>query len=130
MEEGNKEQMEEYTVEKSEQEEIEITQQEQTLQGKELGLKIFASKSSGWFKSTLTLKHIAEGIDKGTYKYTYTYPDIDESEKMKLLTNSCIEINHECFLTLDDGVFRKVRCGLIEEHTPPPKLPGGKKKEN
>lgn len=79
-EEENKEEMEEGEVgdteqvdKNTEQEEIAFTQNEQTLEGKELGLKIFTSKSTGWPKSTLTLKHITEGMYKGTYKYTYTY---------------------------------------------------------
>lgn len=127
-EENNREEMEEER-EKTE-EEIEITQDEQTVEGKEVGLKIYTSKSTGWPKSTLTLKNITDGLNKGTYKYTYTYQDIDESEMLKLLTNSCVDINHECFLTLDDGVFRKVRSGLIEERTPPPRVPVEKKRIN
>lgn len=108
--------------------EIVITQEEQTLEEKEIGLKIFTSRTTGWPKTTITPKHITEGIRKGTYKYTYTYPNIDENEMLKLLTKSCININRECFLTLDDGMFRKVRSGLIEDRTPPPRLPGERRR--
>ena len=98
---------------------IKITQVDQSLKGTELGMKIHTSKSTGWPKGTLTLKHITRNLKEGKYKYTYTYPQIEDSEMMSLLTNNCIELTPDCFEMQDDGVFRKIRPGLVEELTPP-----------
>lgn len=93
--------------------------QMETLKGAEIGLQIHTSKSVGWPKSTLTLKQITKNLREGKYKFTYKYNRIKEEDIMKMITKNCIEITQDCFSIVDDGTFRKIRQGLIEEHTPP-----------
>lgn len=95
-EEENKDEMEEDTAQSSELEKIEITQNEQKLTAKELGLKIYTNKTTGWPKHTLTLKEVTDKLKEGKCKYSYTYAEIDESEMMKLLHRNITRMFQNC----------------------------------
>lgn len=59
-----------------------------------------------------------KGIEEGTYKFTYNEPVIQPHELMGHIKKGDITLE-ECWNTVDDGVFRKIRHGQSDERTPP-----------
>ena len=98
--------------------EIEKIPQLEQINGAELGLNIVTSESEGWPKTTLTAKHITKGLLQCKYKWIYTNNKYSEGELLRLLNNNEINLNN-CFRTVEDQIFRKIRNGFIQEKTPP-----------
>ena len=63
---------------------------------------------------------VIAGINDSSIKYTFTDPLISETEIMERLAFGSIDLTG-CFDVVDDGVFRKIRQGLITELSPPPR---------
>ncbi len=90
------------------------------MKGRAIGLQIITKKSEGWPKdTTLTLKSIRQGIDIGLYKFRYTNPVYTEQEILLYLINNDIDLSN-CWCTIDDTQFNKIRNGLHQDLTPPP----------
>lgn len=89
------------------------------IKSSDLLLKTYSPIFVGWPKGTLTLKQITKNLRECKYKYTYTDKTMKEEEIMKMMTNNVIEITNDCFVNIEDNVFRKIRLGVIKEHTPP-----------
>ncbi len=91
------------------------------MKGRAIGLQIITKKSEGWPKdTTLTLKSIRQGIDIGLYKFRYTNPVYTEQEILLYLINNDIDLSN-CWCTIDDTQFNKIRNGLHQDLTPPSK---------
>ncbi|MPC22836.1 hypothetical protein E2C01_015863 [Portunus trituberculatus] len=101
------------------QEELEMPPLEK-IQGRAIGFQIITKKSEGWPKeTTLTLRNIKEGLDTGLYKFRYTNSTYTEQEIILYLLNNDIDLSN-CWCTIEDSQFNKIRNGLHQEHTPPP----------
>lgn len=92
-------------------------QHPEMLKVSEIGLKIYSPKSTGWPKTTLSLKQITKSLTEGKQKFTYTYDMINEEDMPSMITNNCTEITNYSFKVTEDSLFRKARPGLIEEYT-------------
>ena len=88
----------------------------------ELGLTIYTKQSVGWpAKFEFTRQTLVKGIHEKKYKYTYTNKEIQEDELMKMIQNRTIHIPASNMSKVDSSTFAKIRNGLMEEKTPPPR---------
>lgn len=82
--------------------------------GDDISLVIYTPVSEGWPRVTLTKRNLLKGIEERKYKFTYTNEMVDEEEIKNMISTNSIDLTH-CFDTLEDGIFRKLRSGLIKE---------------
>lgn len=121
--------MEESATQENTSEQAEETPSKQTtsqpnignLKAKDIGLTIHTTTSTGWPKSTLTKTRLIKGIEERKYKITFTSHNTDYTSIMEAIKNEEIELD-ECWSTLDDCQFRKLRAGRIMERTPPSRI--------
>lgn len=88
--------------------------------GNDIGLKIYTTKSKGWPEVPLRKNSLLRGIEEKTIKWTYTDPRIKEKEIMEKFVFGLIDLT-DCLYIMDDDLFRKIKTGLIEERSPPPR---------
>lgn len=89
------------------------------IEGRELGLEVMVSKSTGWPKESFSLRELTRGMLEGTYKWTYSSKRHTDEEIYKLISNNEVKMEG-CWKVVDDQSFRKIRNGYKEEKTPPP----------
>lgn len=88
--------------------------------GRDVGLKIFTTKSKGWAEKPLRKNTLLKGIEDKIIKWTYTDPTIKEKDIMERFVFGQIDLS-DCFHLVDEDVFRKIKTGLIEERSPAPR---------
>ena len=90
------------------------------IDGRSVGLQIITKSSTGWPQNeSLSLRRLKEGLEKGTYKWTYSNNSYPEAELYQNIINN--EVNFEsCWCVIDDYRFNKIRNGPNLEKTPPP----------
>ena len=96
--------------------------------GTEVGLKIITAKSKGWPEVPLRKESLIKGIEDKTIKWTYTDPTFKEKEVEEKIVFGTVDLT-DCFQLIDDDLFRKIKTGLIEERSPPPR-PDKVRKDN
>ncbi len=82
----------------------------------DIELEIISKESNGW-PDNIQLSHLVTGIEDGTYKFAYNEPTIEAHEVLDLIENGEITM-HDCFIILEDSIFRKIRSGQIKERSP------------
>ena len=87
------------------------------LHSKDIQLEFYAKSSQGWPKNFST-DHLIQGIENGNYRYTYKEATIEQHEIIGLIKKGEITLE-ECFKTVEDSIFRKIRQGQSQERTPP-----------
>ena len=93
------------------------TQQKRRMKGKDLGLIIHTSKSTGWPQS-LAKQELIQGIEQKKYKVTYSENLVEKEEILDLIINDDIDLK-ECWKVTDDSTFKKIRTGVTKDRTPP-----------
>lgn len=86
--------------------------------GTDLGLTIYTSEAKGLFTENITTQQLLKGIEDKTFKYTFTDDRIDDTEILVMLEANSIDLTN-CFAIEEDGVYNKIRNGLVQERTPP-----------
>lgn len=89
------------------------------LHSKDIELEIITKVSNGW-PENINLSQLTSGIEREIYKYTYNEKMLKPEEVIDLLKKGEI-ILEECWRTVEDSVFRKIRSGHTNERTPPPR---------
>ena len=89
------------------------------ISGKDIGLQIITKNNVGWPRNVQTnLRKLTEGIESGTYKWTYNDNSYPEETIYRCLQNK--EINFDsCWYRMEDSKFNKIRNGLQTDNTPP-----------
>lgn len=80
-----------------------------TVSSKQIGLKIYTAKSKGWPR-VITKGRILEGIEDGTYKWSYQHTELNEHEVMGKLIFNQIDLE-DCFHILEDNLFHGTESG-------------------
>ena len=88
--------------------------------GKDIGLKIYTNKSKGWPETPIRKQTLLSGIESKDFKWTHADPKVKEKEVQEKLVFGLIDLT-DCFFVAEDDVFRKIKPGLIEERSPPPR---------
>lgn len=86
------------------------------LTAEKIGLTIITSESHGWRKG-LTNKALAEDLKENKIKFTFTDEMFNEEEIIGLIQENRIELK-DCFQTMDNTIFKKLRTGLTKELHP------------
>lgn len=86
------------------------------MKAQDIGLNIITSKTQGW-KKGLTNKSLAEAIKGNKIKFTFTDNMFDEEEVIGLIEENLIQLK-DCYSTVDDSIFRKLRSGISNIHSP------------
>ena len=99
----------------------EVNQEEENtrnkLHSKDIQLEFYTKASQGW-PTNISIDNLIQGIEKGNYKYTYKEATIKQHEIIGLIKKGEITLE-ECFNTVEDSIFRKIRQGHSQERTPP-----------
>ena len=90
---------------------------EDKISSKDNQLTFYTKESNDW-PENITRFNLLKGIEEGKYKYTYTELSMEASKLFQHIINGAI-IFDECFATVDDGTYRKIRSGRTMERTPP-----------
>ena len=90
------------------------------IKGTEVGLQILTAKSTGWPEVPPRKQSLVKGIEEKSIKWTYTDPTFKEKEVWEKFVFGMIDLT-DCLYMIDDDMFRKVKSGLIEERSPPPR---------
>lgn len=88
--------------------------------GKDIGLSIYTTKNRGWVETPMRKQALLKGIEDKIIKWTYTDPNIREKEIMEKLVFGQIDLT-DCFQLTEEDNFRKIKTGLLEERSPPPR---------
>ncbi len=88
--------------------------------GSDIGLKILTTKSKGWVETPMRKNALLKGIEDKIIKWTYTDPTIKEKEITEKLVFGQIDLT-DCFYLIEDDTYSKIKTGLIEERSPPPR---------
>ena len=88
--------------------------------GTDVGLQIITAKSMGWPEIPLKKQSLVGGIEDKTIKWTYTDPTYTEKDIEEKIVFGTVDLT-DCFYLMDDDLFRKVKTGLIQERSPPPR---------
>ena len=94
-------------------------QDEEKINGQEIGLAIIAPRSTGFPEHTLTRIGLKDGLEKGKYKWVYTDNSYDETFIYDNIIHDRINLQG-CWKETDDTKYKKLRTGLHAEKTPPP----------
>lgn len=68
-------------------------------------------------KKGLTNESLVEAIRENKIKYTYIDDMFEEEDVVSLIGRNLIE-QKECFSTMDNVLFKKLRSGLSKIHSP------------
>lgn len=96
--------------------------------GTDIGLKIYTTRNKGWVEVPLRKNSLLKGIEDKIIKWTYTEPKIKEKEIMEKFVFGQIDLT-DCFFLTEEDTFRKIKTGLLEERSPPPR-PEKQRKES
>ncbi len=94
-----------------------MNQQPPLRTAQDFGLNFYTTNDKGWPKPPFTKNDLMKGIQKGTFKWTSTNTDYSEDQMMYLMSENYI-IFKECWNTVGNDVFRKIRSGVIKERSP------------
>ncbi len=86
------------------------------LDSKDLGLKFFTTKAIGWPHNFSTEELIQEVRSK-KLKWTYTNKKYNEEQILRKTEKGEINLSG-CSFSVETDEFRKIRPGLIQEHSP------------
>ena len=96
------------------------SQPETKISGTGIGLQLITKKSIGWPRDgQLGIHNIIERIQNNTCKWIYQDNSYNEEEVFQHLTRNTITLDN-CWFTIEDSRFNKIRNGLDTERTPPP----------
>lgn len=87
------------------------------MKAQDIGLTIITSEAQGW-KKGLTNVALAEAIRENKIKYSYSDKMFEDEEIIGLIEKNLIELK-DCFTTLDNVIFKKLRSGISKVHSPP-----------
>lgn len=96
--------------------------------GTDIGLKIYTTKTRGWVEVPMRKNSLLKGIEDKIIKWTYTDQNIKEKEIMEKFVFGQIDLT-DCFHLTEEDTFRKIKTGLLEERSPPPR-PEKQRKES
>lgn len=86
------------------------------MKAQDIGLTIITSEAQGWKKGLANVS-LAEALRENKIKYTYTDEMFEEEEVVNMIEKNSIELK-ECFSTMDNVIFKKLRSGLTRIHSP------------
>lgn len=66
---------------------------EHEIKSSDLDLTIITSSTKGWPKDNLTLRTLKQGIEKGTYKWTYANNNYTQEDVYEMLMNGQVELS-------------------------------------
>lgn len=78
----------------------------------------FYTKVSNDWPVVITLNQLTQGIQDGIYRFTYSESTIEPHEILGLIKKGEIKLQN-CFKTVKDCIFRKIRTGQLIDRTPP-----------
>ena len=94
-----------------------VQQISKKLHSRDIQLEIITRESNGW-PENINLSQLTLGIENETYKYTYNEDMLNPEDVKDLLRKGEI-ILENCWRTVEDSIFRKIRSGHNNERTPP-----------
>lgn len=94
-----------------------VQQISKKLHSRDIQLEIITRESNGW-PENINLSQLTLGIENETYKYTYNEDMLNPEDVIDLLRKGEI-ILENCWRTVEDSTFRKIRSGHNNERTPP-----------
>ncbi len=90
----------------------------QKIDSKDIGLEFFTTKEKGW-PANFSTEELVKGIQHNKYKFKYTCDKLSEEQVLRKTGRGEINLSN-CWYSVEDDEFRKIRSGLIQERSPVP----------
>ncbi len=96
----------------------ETEERDETIKARDIGLKFYTNEERSWPKNKFTRNDLKEGILSNKYKFTYEDSTWTEEQIFDGIFERQI-ILQDCWMTVENDVFRKIRSGCSKERSPP-----------
>ncbi len=89
----------------------------ENIEPEEIGLELYTSKEKGWPKN-ISITELITGLQQKVYKGKYSDSKLTEDQVMRKIRRNEINLNKNCWSTVDNETFRKIRPGLNTDRSP------------